>query len=494
MRNIFSLVDFIDNSNNIIFDLAKKFRSKYALYLIEEFITSKSFEVEGTTFIKASRYPIIKTPTQIANTPLSKSINLDQVEIGKVLERFASQLNLSSKSDYQNALNSLINYSNDLIKKYDINLILYNDYPHTPLEIVLYFIAKKLNIEIYFLFPVPRINPIEERFFLTTDFKKLPDYFWLEYKNIKETSNFDINSISVDLQNYYKEYTGKIKINNYYFGNKTSRLLLLKRYLLRFPISVKQRGLKLSIEQAIKRIQYITPIHNYQKSRILKYAEKISYKTIQYDEQFIFFPLHYQPEANTIPWGNIYSDQLYAITEISKALPDDYILYVKEHPTYWKLNHIENFSLYRSEAFYTKIAKLKNVRLISYKIPSYRIIDKAQCVITISGTIAWEAFYKSVPCIVLGDIYYKEFPTSISPDLYNHNLADTINDALSKIGNDYSNDFKKFLITFDKTTVLTNNPIAIGHSWHKPTLTSEEETRYITTNKIKADYIYNQLK
>jgi hypothetical protein len=228
---------------------------------------------------------------------------------------------------------------------------------------------------------------------------------------------------------------------------------------------------------------------------VLNYAEKISIKNPKVDEDsFLFFPLHFQPEANTIPWGNIYSDQLFTIIELSNNLPEGYILYVKEHPTYWTLNHIENFELYRSKDFYKKIIQLHNVRLISHKIPSYELIEKAKCTITVTGTIAWESFYKSLPCIVLGDIYYKEFPTSVSPDNFNYDLSLTIKEAISRNGNDYSLEFKKFLITFDKTTLLTNNPLAINHDWDRPYLKKEEEYQYSSTNKIKADFIFNQLK
>lgn len=495
MKNIFSFLDFIDNNNNIIFQLGKKFQSKYAVYLIEEFMSPQTTIIDGISYTKASRYPKINLHDIKLDIKITNHIKLNRVNIYKVLNRFASQLDLRSQSDFESALNSLIYSSYKIIRANKTDLILFNDFPHTPFEIVTYYIAKIMEIETFFLFPIPRINPIEERFFLTEDFTKLPSNFWKEFNNISHSLGTDSKELSPDLIKYYQEYSGEIKSNKYYFGNKTNKFVLLKRYMRRFPINIRERGLKLSLFQAFKRFQYFTPIHEFNKNSILNYAEKLSLNNPSIDDDaFLFLALHYQPEATTIPWGDIYSDQLFMIIEISKALPEGYLLYVKEHPTYWTNTHIENFGLYRSKSFYKKIAELKNVRFISYKIPSFDIINKAKCIITVTGTIAWESFFKNVPCIVLGDIYYKEFPTSTSPDRFNHNLSLTIQDALSKIGHDYSEDFKKFLIAFDKTTILTNNPISLNHSWDNPTLEIEEESRYSTTNRIKADYIYNQLK
>jgi hypothetical protein len=402
---------------------------------------------------------------------------------------------LKNDFDYHYALNSITRTSYELLTNYRIDLILYNDFPHTPLEIVMYFLARIMCIETYFLFSIPRIDSITERFMLTNDFSRLPSEFWKIYNNQKNSENIEDSKISLDLQNYYLEYSGNIKSNKYYFGNKTNKFKLLTRYLRRLPINISEQGTKKTLIKALNRLQYLTMIHNFKKNKILNYGARLSVVNPKIDEEaFLFFPLHYQPEANTIPWGNIYSDQLSTIIELSYSIPNGYILYVKEHPTYWTLNHIENFELYRSKDFYKKITQLHNVRLISHKIPSYELIEKAKCIITVTGTIAWESFFRSVPCIVLGDIYYKEFPTSVSPENFNYNLSLTIKEALSRIGNDYSLEFKKFLVTFDKTTLLTKNPLAISHDWDRPYLKKEEEYQYSSTNKIKAEFIFKQLK
>lgn len=494
MKNILSILDFIDNKHNIIFTLGNLLQANIAVYLIEEYIPNESTVIDNTTYIKMSRYPHISLSGNIVDSHLFQSFDIYTEAINKVLKRFANQLGLKNPTHFEEALKSLIITSKDLIKGNDVNLIIFNDFPHTPLEIVVFYLAKIMAVDTYFLFPIPRINIHEERFILTKDFNGLSENFWNEYESILNNSNYNMDNLPEDLQNYFKEYTGNIKTNKYYFGAKTPKLELIQRYISRLPINIKRYGLLDSFSRSFKRLKYIIPVHTFERYRVLKYYERLSEGISQSSEaNYFYFPLHYQPEANTIPWGNKYSDQYLVIEQISKNLPKGYFLYVKEHPTYWTLNHIENFSLYRSRLFYKKIAALDNVKLISYKIPSHEIFENTVCVITITGTIAWESFFKGVPCIVLGDIYYKEFPTSITPEKFNNDMSKVVDYAINKGIKDYSNEFLSFLWALENTTVSTINPIAINHSWDSPYLMKEEEILYAKENKKKAEYIKTEL-
>lgn len=120
-------------------------------------------------------------------------------------------------------------------------------------------------------------------------------------------------------------------------------------------------------------------------------------------EKFIFFPMHFQPEASTLINGIWYANQISLIENLSKALPLGYTLVVKEHPRgrgvrpLWQYLHIASFF---------------NVQLSD--LPSKAILKSAEMVITISGSIALEALAMKKPAIVLGrtfhtfnDIYFR---------------------------------------------------------------------------------------
>ena len=50
------------------------------------------------------------------------------------------------------------------------------------------------------------------------------------------------------------------------------------------------------------------------------------------DENFLLFALHFQPERSTMPEGGIFNDQILALKLLSQNIPDNFIIYVKEHP------------------------------------------------------------------------------------------------------------------------------------------------------------------
>jgi len=117
-------------------------------------------------------------------------------------------------------------------------------------------------------------------------------------------------------------------------------------------------------------------------------------------EKYIFFPLHFQPEASTLIYGKWYLDQVALIENISKAIPLGYKLYVKEHSY--------GFGS-RPFNYYKRLKKLPNVRLISPYTNTTDLIKKSSLVVTITGTVGWEACLLGKRVLTLGDIFYNTF-------------------------------------------------------------------------------------
>jgi hypothetical protein len=123
-----------------------------------------------------------------------------------------------------------------------------------------------------------------------------------------------------------------------------------------------------------------------------------------FNDKYILFPLHLQPEASTLILSNFYVDQLEVIRNISKVLPANVSLYVKEHPAAYGRHKI---------GFYKSLLDIHNVKLIAPDVDTQKMIIKSKGVVVLSGTMGWEAMLLGVPVYVLGNVFYDNFKNVI---------------------------------------------------------------------------------
>ncbi|WP_395505115.1 capsular polysaccharide export protein, LipB/KpsS family [Ectopseudomonas hydrolytica] len=135
---------------------------------------------------------------------------------------------------------------------------------------------------------------------------------------------------------------------------------------------------------------------------------------------YLYFPLHMQPEASSCPLGGLFSDQLRAIRLLAEALPAGWQLVVKEHP----LQKME----IRPAGWYRDLVKSPNVVLVAQHISSAELQKGARAVATLTGAAAWEAWLWRKPALVLGHILYQE-----APGIYKVRSRQDAQHALGKI-------------------------------------------------------------
>jgi hypothetical protein len=116
-------------------------------------------------------------------------------------------------------------------------------------------------------------------------------------------------------------------------------------------------------------------------------------------EKYIYYPLHVNPEYSTNFQGTMWMNQLYTIEQLSKSVPVDWLVYVKEHPGML-------VSRVRPKGFHDRIKKLPNVRLASISIDSHEMIMGAQMVAIVTGTSGWEAILRGKPVLQFVDNYF----------------------------------------------------------------------------------------
>ena len=122
--------------------------------------------------------------------------------------------------------------------------------------------------------------------------------------------------------------------------------------------------------------KFLTPLKSLISSKSNQFEDPIE------GEKFILYTLHKQPEASIDVLGTAYSNQIELIRNISINTPRDFRIYVKEH---------SNAIGERPLNYLDTIKKIPNVRLINPTFDSHLLIKKSELVITISGTIAFEA-------------------------------------------------------------------------------------------------------
>ncbi len=120
---------------------------------------------------------------------------------------------------------------------------------------------------------------------------------------------------------------------------------------------------------------------------------------------FVYFPLHYEPEANADVYGGEFAFQPDALAALSAALPKGWSILIKENPA-------QGF-VRRGEAFHRLIEALPNVFWAPDDTPSALLVERAALVASLCGTVGYEALLAGKPCLYFGDPWYAGLPGAV---------------------------------------------------------------------------------
>lgn len=153
-------------------------------------------------------------------------------------------------------------------------------------------------------------------------------------------------------------------------------------------------------------------LDRYRASKLRRSLKKYSLDCIPH-RKFVCLFLHFQPERTSVPEGGRYASQINAISALRSLLPDDWALLVKEHPSMFLLR---SKRLFRHPDFYTLVASMPDTYMLDESHSSFDLIDQAQAVATLTGTVGFEGLCRGCVAIVLGDAAYRGYPGVV--DLY----------------------------------------------------------------------------
>jgi hypothetical protein len=145
-------------------------------------------------------------------------------------------------------------------------------------------------------------------------------------------------------------------------------------------------------------------IHRYKLQK--EYAKHV--ENPEYSINYIYFPLHYQPEETTSPRGGRYVHQHLAVDLISSVLPETYRIFIKEHPSQFSSQLRGERG--RSLQYYERLCSIPEVDFVPVDTNPFKLIDNSEMVATITGTAGWEALLRGTPASVFGDAWYQNAP------------------------------------------------------------------------------------
>ena len=366
-----------------------------------------------------------------------------------------------------------LQYWNGVIKKLKPDMIIFRSVPHASYNFVLYCLAKKHGIKTIMF----DSTVFKDKLLVLENFRELP---W-EFKELSgkfEQERHSITELSDDKQKYFNRLSNPeadatpdykkqiiaqindpIKIippfkkimKNIRSGNFFPAL----RYHIRSAFNLTSQPI-FTIDETDK-----ADYHNiYQLKKIRKVMDryKNEYKKLEQEADFkrkyIYFPLHYQPECNTSPIGEHFADQILAVKILSSALPNGWIIYVKENNAQWNYRNAQANS-FRYAGYYRELAEIENVFLLSPEISSYDLIAQSQAVATISGTAGWESLARGKPVLFFGHPWYKHCDGALLVG-----NSDDCRRAIEKIMSGYKPDARKvlnYLIALDRTTIKASH-------------------------------------
>ena len=292
--------------------------------------------------------------------------------------------------DHLHLFNQLFDYFYNLVVANKIELIIFSRVPHLGADFILYLIAQYLGIRSLFfwqsLFPA--------RFFFCYhwddfgDFREVPQLsdpvpFHIERRHEREWHSFYKPQPPPKIVREQWQRTLK-RLRDPQTRSETLSHLTSARHYLRFLDQKMDQTIGLRfVKDLLTREMRGQALFRYQNER--RYYRDMRRFAGQFrpDMNYVYFPLHLQPEATTSALGHIYFDQALAIERLSKLLPSDWLIYIKDNP-------VQNSTM-RGRWFFRRLQAVKNAVIVPTETDTFALIGNSRFVCTITGTAGWEA-------------------------------------------------------------------------------------------------------
>lgn len=455
IKNKNYLINLIGFSDNFLQDVAKNVSINYSVLTITGKDNFKKTDILNIEFLARPKLlrNFINNNSNILIKNHINNLDYEQFKECKIyFDKTIDRVFLKPMSQRQ-----IHNYFCDLIciwrfifknQKY-LSLILYQSSPHFPWDIVSFFVAKFLKLKVAVL----KRTLIDDCVILSDDFRENITKNFLSDKEIRK--KIDINNLLNG--SYWDQYSKNI-IESRIKNNKLDLIILKKIPSIFKNFYIQFFSLK-SNYYNINKIEFLKLffLHFLKQNKLRKKYKKITHKFSSQNKKIIYFPFHFQPERSTDPEAGFYSDQINAALSLSKVVPDDYVIWIKEHPRQSPLEFPNLKRYYYRELYdFEILSNLNNVRLLDINYPTSKILNKTKFVASCTGSVLWEALVKGIPAVRFGSTWHDNCKSCYYFDEF---LKNTISfDEISKIKKEkVIENVKLFLVEFEKYTIESSN-------------------------------------
>lgn len=312
---------------------------------------------------------------------------------------------------------NLVSFYDGLIRSTAPSFVVFQSSPHFVASYVLYSTAREHDVETYIFTPnrLPGVGYVREDVDLpaaelVAEYERLQDETREvtlspereEYLQALCASPNDAEHESYGQDAFVRtpskilKTTARIPLELLPFGSSENRLRSKSHYLKKRHTPIEH--------SVLSRFEYrLYDIRSTLHLRRLRLAYRELSDEPDVDRAFVYVPLHYQPERTTLPKGNVYNDQLLMIEMLQQVVPDEWLIYVKEHP---KQLIKQDSHQGRSVDLYRDAVDLPSVELVDVNYPSIELVDESMAVATVTGTAGWEGVARGTPALVFGNAWY----------------------------------------------------------------------------------------
>ena len=340
-------------------------------------------------------------------------------------QRYDFQVSSAWESHYRIFMRNLL-FWNSMLERKQITHVFFTRIPHEGYGAVIYHLCKMKNIPVMMAFA----SLIPNRDYALTDYMSSDREIGEEYERLKELYR-DKTAEEIELEGNTKEEFDKwtsldpaLMKPAYMKGNKLRKtfrarygetnLIRVWRGILgkeyeKYGMGIGFLGASFAripkllgaIPSTYKRWTYARPYWKETKE-VNAFYEKVS-EMPRPGEKYIYFALHYQPEATSNPLGGgAYTDQIFPLQILCRSVPKDVRVYVKAHPA--------QLAFFGGIAYYQDMLRLPQVRLMKMECSTYELIKNAFAVASLTGTACWESQFYDIPAILFGYSYKNASP------------------------------------------------------------------------------------